>query len=77
MPIYQINVFICEVCDKIQNKTEEVNYVRVNDNGSCTKVILYDDSGGFPENKEWYYKHKDGKVLLMCPDCFREFERNK
>jgi hypothetical protein len=56
MAIYQINIFICEDCGKIESTT--------------TKAILYDDPTiDIPRERGWGYT-SDNK--LRCPECMEK-----
>lgn len=56
MPIYQTNLWVCEVCHK-----------QVPD---CKEVGTYADPVvGYPPGGEWGFLLVDGKEVLACPAC--------
>jgi ribosomal protein L37AE/L43A len=56
MPIFQTNVWVCEICNKCESTSEEVG--------------PYSDPVVIPPNGiEWEYIKRNGKELLACPKC--------
>ncbi len=58
MPILQINIWDCEVCDHRETTIEET--------GSYSDPVVTP-----PNDIEWGYIKKDGKELLACPKCLK------
>jgi hypothetical protein len=57
MPVYQINVFVCEVCSKSVSTTKETS--------------PYSDPVVVPPNNEkWEYIGESPNEKLACDDCF-------
>lgn len=59
MPIYQINMFICEVCGKISTDGSEISMREDH------SVVVP------PNNEEWDFNNEDN---LCCPDCISKPE---
>jgi hypothetical protein len=60
MPIYQTNLWICEICGRISSTTEEVS--------------PYDDPVINPPNREeWDYIYENGNEKLICDHCLYNF----
>lgn len=56
MPVYQINMWVCEVCDKTLSTTEETS--------------PYSDPVVKPPNNiEWGYVGDGPNEKLACPEC--------
>lgn len=56
MPVYQNNLWICEVCGRCESTVYETS--------------PYSDPVVAPPNgEEWEYVISDGKELLACPSC--------
>ena len=56
MPVYQINIWVCEICNAIQTTNEEV--------GPYSDPVVEP-----PEKKEWEYLMVGEKEKLACPGC--------
>lgn len=57
MPVYQINLWVCEVCNHIGYTTAQTRPYR-------------DPVVEPPRHEEWdYIMNKDGDNLLACPLC--------
>jgi len=56
MPVYQTNLWVCEVCGGTQSTSEETS--------PYSDPIVRP-----PDGIEWVYLAKDGKDLLACPLC--------
>lgn len=60
MPIYQTNVFVCEVCGKVESSTK--------------KVEIFDDPVIVsPSSEEWDIVRVEGKERFACPDCVSKY----
>jgi len=58
MPIYQTNIFMCEVCGKVSSYTKEVE--------------MYDDPVvNLPEEESWEYPPSKPNIL-HCPECLKK-----
>ncbi len=55
MPIYQTNIWVCEVCGKITT--------------TVASVSQYDDPVVFLPESQWEYVQVGGIGLLACPQC--------
>ena len=64
MPIYQTNLWVCEVCSSIHTTTEEV-------------TPFSDPVVGHPDNKEWEYITVGKHELLACPECVVKVVKHK
>ena len=59
MSVKQINIWECELCDKMET--------------TITNTSPYSDPVVVPLNQEeWGYIDKDGKEIHVCPKCLRE-----
>lgn len=56
MPIYQTNVFVCEVCGLIESVTESYD--------------MHYDPVITPPSDGWNYTEKEDK--LACPNCMKK-----
>ena len=56
MPVYQTNLWVCEICGDTQSTSEETE-------------PYSDPVVRPPDGIEWEYVAKDGKELLACPPC--------
>ena len=56
MPIYQINVWVCELCETVQTTSEIVSPY-------SDPVVTY------PSGGTWEYIAKDDREVLVCPTC--------
>jgi len=62
MPVYQTNLWVCEVCGKTMS--------------TCEETSPYSDPVVVPPNAiKWEYIKKDGKELLACPECQKKVYR--
>lgn len=61
MPIYQINIWICEVCEKTMSTTAKV-------------FPFYDDTVEYPNKIEWDYIDIDEDEKLACPECVTKYK---
>ena len=63
MAIYQLNLFVCEICGKIESTTAEVS--------------AYDDPlVDFPnENEPWGYSGQCPNEKLTCPECMKGLKK--
>lgn len=59
MPIYQTNVWICEVCGKIESSTEEVFPY-------ADPVVIE------PNGNVWEYTRDYPNEKLACPECLKK-----
>jgi hypothetical protein len=55
MPIYQINLFVCEKCGEKDT--------------TCYDVIMYDDPVVCKDGWAYMAVGENGKELFMCPCC--------
>jgi len=61
MPVYQTNLWICEVCGGVDSTIEETS--------------PYSDPVVRPPNgEEWGFTKED---LLACPECFKKAQGEK
>lgn len=58
MPVYQTNLWICEICNVVIATNKE--------------VFPYDDPVVAPEQVEWCFIMRDDKELLVCPNCQKD-----
>ena len=56
MPVYQINVWVCEVCNRVGKTAAE--------------TFPYSDPVVVPpDHEDWEYIGERGAELLACPSC--------
>ncbi len=58
MPIYQTNIWICEICGKVESITKETN--------------LWTNSVETPPSGEWDYVGANEVKKLACQECIKK-----
>lgn len=64
MPIYQINIWICDICGKSYQTSVET-------------MPFSDPIVEYPTSEKWEYVGKDIDEKLACPECLKIKEFNK
>lgn len=61
MPIFQTNLWVCEVCNKVES--------------TSVATDPFSDPVVVPPRNGWEYVEREGKELLACPECFEKHKK--